>query len=173
MDVIENRQQWLTSFQEGFVAHYERTGEIDWDLYQYPKNRAAPSGKGVDLSASRLMLVSTAGAYLKGRQSAFDIENQLGDYQIHLIPTSVTLGDIAYSHKHYDHAAVEQDPQVLIPLRHLDNLVTEGVIGELVPAWVSYMGYQPDITRVVDDTALAILEAARNEQVQAVLLVPA
>ena len=173
MEILENRQQWLTNFTEGFVAHYERTGELDWDLYHCPTNRVPPSGKGIDLSVSRLMMVSTAGAWLKGRQEPFDAAHPLGDYQVRLIPSSAPLGDLAFSHQHYDHAAVDQDPQVLLPLRHLDDLVSEGLIGELATSWVSYMGYQPDVTRAVDETAQAILESARSEHVQAVLLVPA
>jgi hypothetical protein len=35
------------------------------------------------------------------------------------------------------------------------------------------MGYQPDVSRVVDETAPAILEVLRAEQAQAALLVPA
>jgi hypothetical protein len=35
------------------------------------------------------------------------------------------------------------------------------------------MGYQPDVTRVVDETAPAILKVMRDERVDAALLVPA
>jgi hypothetical protein len=34
------------------------------------------------------------------------------------------------------------------------------------------MGYQPDVSRVVNETFPAILQFAKNEQAQAALLVP-
>ena len=52
-------------------------------------------------------------------------------------------------------------------------MVTEGAIGELAPSMVSFMGYQPDVSRVVDEMIPAILEVARAEGAQAALLVPA
>ena len=42
---------------------------------------------------------------------------------------------------------------MLLPLRHLADMVDEGVIGELTSSVISFMGYQPDITRVIDETA--------------------
>ena len=48
-----------------------------------------------------------------------------------------------------------------------------GRIGELAPSIVSFMGYQPDVTRVVDETMPAVVEAARAAEADAVLLVPA
>jgi hypothetical protein len=51
-------------------------------------------------------------------------------------------------------------------------MVKEGVIGELAPMVVSYMGYQPDAIRTVDETIPAILEIATLEAIDAALLVP-
>lgn len=80
---------------------------------------------------------------------------------------------MAIAHEHYDHAAVEEDPQVLLPLRHLQDMVAGGRIGELAPSIVSFVGYQPDVTRVVDETVPAVVETARAEEVDAVRLIPA
>jgi hypothetical protein len=88
------------------------------------------------------------------------------------VPSATPLGALSFAHDHYDHTAVNQDPQVLVPLRHLDNLVAAGAIGELAPVMVSFMGYQPDATRVVDETIPAILQVAQAAQVRAALLVP-
>jgi len=38
---------------------------------------------------------------------------------------------------------------------------------------VSFMGYQPDVTQVIDETIAATLQAAQAEGVRAALLVPA
>ena len=173
MEIMENRDQWLASFREGWLAHYQQTGIIDWKRYPRPKNSVAPAGPGIDLKTSRLMLISSAGGYLPEHQQPFDAANPLGDYSIRLIPSSTPLDALAFAHDHYDHTAINQDPQVLAPLRHLEDLVTEGMIGELAPSMVSFMGYQPDATRVIDETIAATLQAAQVERIRAALLVPA
>jgi hypothetical protein len=104
---------------------------------------------------------------------AFDAANPLGDYTIRRFPVTTPLESVAYAHTHYDHTAVKADPQVLIPLRHLADLVDEGVIGQLAPAVISFMGYQPDVTRTVHELIPAILAAVKAEAAQAALLVPA
>ena len=173
MEILENRERWLADFRAGWLAHFRETGEIDWQHYPRPRNKVAPSGPGIDLSASRLMLITSSGAYLPEAQAPFDAENPLGDYTIRVIPTATPPAELAYAHTHYDHAAVRADPQVLLPLRHLSEMADAGMIGELAPSVVSFMGYQPVMTRVIDETAAAILEAARAEQVRAALLAPA
>jgi hypothetical protein len=85
----------------------------------------------------------------------------------------VALGRLNYAHDHFDHTAVERDPQVLLPLLHLADRVQAGAIGRLAPEVISFMGYQPDATRVVDETIPAIVTAARRLEVDAALLVPA
>jgi len=53
----------------------------------------------------------------------------------------------------------------------LRRMVTENRIGSLTSV-VSFMGYQPDISRLLDETIPAILEIARDEHADAALLVP-
>ena len=173
MEIVENKDQWRTNFRAGWLAHLQDTGAIDWELYQRPKNSVAPAGPGIDLSTSRLMLISSAGGYLRETQQPFDAADPLGDYSIRVFPSSTPLDALAIAHDHYDHAAIDQDPQVLVPLRHLETLVGEGLIGELAPSAVSFMGYQPDVSRVVDEMVAAILQVVQAERVRAALLVPA
>ena len=173
MEILEDRDQWLAGYQAGWFAHYRRTGETDWTSYDHPWNSTAPQGPGVDLAESRLLLISSAGAYLPGQQQPFDAGDPLGDYTTRLFPASTPFDELAIAHEHYDQAAVNQDPQVLLPLGHLADLVARGTIGELATSVVSFMGYQPDATRVVDETCPAIVRAAQEEGAQAALLVPA
>lgn len=173
MEILENREQWLASFREGWLAHYQQTGTFDWKRYNRPRNSVAPAGAGINLKKSRLMLISSAGGYLRDQQQPFDAAHPLGDYRIRLFPSSTPLNALVFAHEHYDQAAVNQDRQVLAPLRHLEALVDEGVIGQLAPSVVSFMGYQPDVTRVLDETIPAVVQAAQAEQVEAALLVPA
>jgi len=173
MQILENYEEWKAAYRDGWLAHLQQTGEIDWSLYNRPDNSSTPGCAGVDLAQSRLMLVTTSGAYLPGRQEPFDAASPLGDYSIRIWSSTTPLEALAYAHEHYDRTAVHADPQVLLPLRHLADLVGEGAIGEMAPSVVSFMGYQPDLSRVVDEMIPLIVAAAQAEEVQAALLVPA
>ncbi len=172
VDILENREAWESTFHTGWLAHYQRTGETDFRQYQRPKNSAAPAGPAVELRRSRMVLISSAGGFLPASQEPFDAVNPLGDYSIRLIPSYTPLTQIAYAHDHYDHTAVNTDPQVLLPLEHLATLVQEGAIGALTPNVISFMGYQPDVGRVLDELIPAIQAAVKAEAAQAALLVP-
>lgn len=172
MEILENRDAWQEEYARVWLAHYRATGETKWDIYNRPDNHETPAGPGVNLATSRLMLISSAGGYLPASQAPFDAADNLGDYAIRTFPHTTNPADLAFAHDHYDHTAVNADQQVLLPLGHLHDLVAEGVIGELAPSVVSFMGYQPDAARVVDETIPAILAVAKAEQIDAALLVP-
>lgn len=173
MEIIENLEYWSDEFENGWLKTFNESGEIDWKLYKRPKNETAPGVEGIDLSKSKLMLISTAGGYLPATQEPFDAENDYGDYSIRTFSINTPFSDIAYAHTHYDHAAIDADPQVLLPLQHLRNMVDEGIIGELAESVVSFGGYQPDFRQVLEETIPPIIEIAKKEKVDGALLVPA
>ena len=173
VEIFENPKQWLISYRDGWLEHFEKTGQFDWSKYVRPQNERAPSGSGVDLGKSRLMLVTSSGAYLRDSQEPFGDDNPFGDYQIRTFPNETALDAIAFSHRQYDHVFVDQDPQVLLPLGHLRNMVREGSIGELAPSVVSFNGYLPNVLRIAKELLPHILAVAQNEEVNAILLIPA
>jgi len=168
----ENIDTWTRDFEKKWLKHFIDTKSIDWKLYRYVKNQEAPSGTGVELSKARILLVSSAGAYLSARDKPFHAANLMGDYSIRTLPTNTSPSDLEYAHEHYDQTAVRQDHQVLLPLGHLQDLVDQNVIGELSDTVVSFMGYQPFVGRVLKKTFPAILKIVRQTEVDAVLLVP-
>ena len=170
-DIVEGLDAWQDEFEKGWLASYHQTGVINWEQYRPPVNRQPISGAGIDLAASRLMLISSSGAYLPRTQDPFDAQNPIGDYSVREIPAHTDLKQLAYAHDHFDHTAVNADPQVLLPADHLRRFAAEGMIGHLTNI-ASFMGYQPDVSRVVDQTLPSILEFATKEQAQAALLVP-
>lgn len=172
MQILEDRGAWEQAFRAGWLGHYEASGETNWKLYNRPRNSVAPPGPAIDLSQSRLVLISSAGGYLPASQPPFDAPHVMGDYTIRTFPSATPLDQVAYAHDHYDHTAVNSDPQVLLPLRHLADRVAEGQIGALTPNVISFMGYQPVVTRVLDELIPAIIAAVKAEQAQAALLVP-
>ena len=173
MEVLENIDQWLAEFESGWLAHFNQTGETDWKIYNRPQNPVAPSGPGLDLSSRRLILITSAGSYLTGSQEPFDAADPLGDYSIRIYPSSTPFEALSVAHDHYTHSAIEEDPQVLIPLRHLEAMVEEGLIGELAANVVSFHGYTPNAARFVRETVPEIVSAVQQEAAHAALLVPA
>ena len=173
MQILENEGQWQSEYQNGWLTHFQQTGECNWKIYNRPKNSQALPGHGIDLSQSRLVLITSAGSFLADSQPPYDAAHPLGDYTIRTYPTSASLDALAIAQDHYDHSAVNADRQVLIPLRHLEDMVAEGLIGELTENVISFHGYQPDVTRTISETATKVVEAAKKEKAKAALLVPA
>jgi hypothetical protein len=174
MKVLDDIGQWQATYEERWLAHYRETGEMNWRIYNRPTNGEAPAGPGVELSASRLLLITSSGAYLPDSQEPFVTEKSaLGDYTIRQFAASTPLADLAFAHGFYDHTAVDKDPQVLVPLAHLDDLVSEGVIGELAPTVISFCGFQPDVVRTLEEFIPAVISAAKVQEPDAAFLVPA
>lgn len=172
MDVFENRDAWSAHFAESWLAHFEATGETDFKRYRYVKSSQAPAGRAVELASSKLLLVTSSGAYLPGSQAAFDAADPLGDYSVRAFEQTTPLDAIAFAHEHYDHRYVDADPQSVLPLRLLEALRSEGRVGALAESVVSFHGYAPDAGRVLDETIPEILGMAKAQRVDAALLVP-
>lgn len=172
MDILDHRAEWEAIFKDKFAAHVAEHGETDFSLYNRADNAEQPGGKAVDLSQSRLLFVTTAGGYLKDSQEPFDAPNLIGDYTYRLFPIDTPFDAIAYAHDHYDHQFVDADPQVLLPLKHLADMVEEGKIGELAPTVFSYSGYTPDLGQVLDKLVPAVVQQAKDQNADAALLVP-
>lgn len=172
MDIIENKAEWIENFRSGWLAHHEQTGEQNWKIYNQVINKQTPGGRGIDLSRSRLMFISSSGAYLKDTQLAFDAPNPLGDYTLRMFPVSTSFDALEYAHDHYDHQYVHEDPQVLLPLRYLEEMVVQGKIGALAPLVISFSGYQPNAVRVEDELIPEVLRIAKEQRADAALLVP-
>jgi hypothetical protein len=172
MKILDDLAGWRTRYQAEFLAEYNATGKLNWKVYNRPVNQTETPGKPTALERARVVLISSSGAWLPPAQNPFDAGHDLGDYSIRRIPVTVPLKSIAYAHTHYDHAAVNADPQVLVPLNHLDDLVAEGRLGDLAADMISFMGYQPDVQRVVEETCPAVVAAAMDLKADAALLVP-
>jgi len=173
LEILKDYQGWLAAYRSGWLNHFNQTGKVDWSKYPLLRNNPAPEGTEVRLNQARLVLISSAGAYLRDKQEPFDAANLLGDYSMRLLPTDGPHTDRALAHTHYDHTAVNADPQVLLPIQHLKRMVANRSIGSLGEQIISFMGYQPDITRVVDELIPEIIRAVKNQNAQAAFLVPA
>ena len=173
MDIVENLEQWTAKFESTWLAHLRKTGERDFaNLYPSARNRHVEGVKGIDLSKSRLMFVSSAGGDLKDKQEPFNETDSEGDYSIRTFGNDIAFEQLDYAHFAYDKVDVRKDPNVLLPFDHLREMVDSGEIGELAPTIVSFMGYQPHLGRLVEETIPPIIEIAKKEKVDGALLVP-
>ncbi|MFK7804373.1 MAG: glycine/sarcosine/betaine reductase selenoprotein B family protein [Anaerolineae bacterium] len=173
MSILDDRDAWQAEFKAGWLKTYLDTGELDWKAYNLPRNETTVSGPAVDLSKSKLALITTGGFYVAGDQEPMDEPDMHGRYDIRLLSADMAPEDYSISHGHYNHDAVNEDRQVLLPTSYLAEMVEAGEIGEMAPQIISFMGYQPDVTRVIDETVPAVLAACKEMEVTAALLVPA
>ncbi|MGH7760749.1 MAG: hypothetical protein ACREOY_04950 [Candidatus Dormibacteraceae bacterium] len=105
----------------------------------------APFGKR--LAESRIALLTSAGMYWNRSQPSFDLEREQthpewGDPSWRAIPASTQPSGIGVAHLHINDEDLLADPGVALPMRLLDRLASESVIGGAVAEHVSVMGYQ-------------------------------
>lgn len=173
MEIAENIQSWRQNFHEKFLKPFYKDGVLDYKSYHYIKNTSAPSVKGISLPDCRLLFISSSGAYLPDQQEPFNAKNPLGDYSFRRVPFTTDLHRLEFAHDHYGQTNVREDPQTLLPLDHLQQKVTLGQLTGLTDHWISFMGYQPDVGRIIDELIPEINSIAKVEKATGVLLVPA
>jgi D-proline reductase (dithiol) PrdB len=129
------------------------------------------------LDACKVALVSTAGLSMKG-DAPFDMELERkrptrGDPSFRKLAATATGESIEANHLHIDTSYVLRDINVALPLDRLRELVADGVVGAMADTHYSIMGYQgSDSSTLANETAPAIAEAMRNEEVDLALLAP-
>ena len=89
----------------------------------------------------RVALVSSAGLVTPGDRP-FDERVKGGDWGYRLIARDVDVGSLEEHHRSdsFDHAGIEADRNVALPLDRLHELAAAGEIGEVAPRHVSLMG---------------------------------
>jgi hypothetical protein len=89
------------------------------------------------LAASRVSVVVTAGLYLDG-QEPFDVDAADGDPTFRELPSDLAWKDLRIAHPHFSHRRFREDPNVILPLDRLRELVAAGVLGGLAPRFFSF-----------------------------------
>ena len=170
MDIIEDIDDWRVRYN-GWAGHAGKS-HMD-DDYPLVKNRRSPfTPARRALPMMNLALVSSAGAYIDGTEP-FDATATAGDLSFREIPVEVEASDLRISARGYDPAAVQEDINCEIPIQRLFEFESNGIIGQLSPVFLSYMGFIPDAARVAEELAPRIVERLQRYEVSAVLLIPA
>ncbi len=129
------------------------------------------------LSRCTVALLTTAGV-ARNDDAPFDEEGERrnpwwGDPTHRLIPHGATERDVRLHHLHIDRRFGREDLDVVLPMRRLEELAREGVVGRPADVHYSVMGYQLRPEVLEGETAPAIAAEMRTRGVDAVALVPA
>src|SRR4051812_3602068 len=126
---------------------------------------------GKPLRECTVALVSTAGVARRDDRP-FDSEGERrnpwwGDPTYRAIPLGTTEREIKIHHLHIDPRFGEADLDVVLPMRRLTELASEGFVGRPAYTHYSVMGYILEPKELVEKTAPAIAERMRAEGVDA------
>ena len=109
-------------------------------LKAYPWRRIDPvpwTSLNKPLKECRLALLSSAGLVLPDQQP-FDENFRGGDYSFREIPDDADLSQLREFHRSesFDHAGLQQDPNLVLPIQRAHELVQQGRINHQPPALV-------------------------------------
>ncbi len=129
------------------------------------------------LAESKVALLSTSGISMRG-DARFDMEGERrrptwGDPSWRRLRADASAETVEVDHLHIDTGYARRDLNVALPLDRLRELVAGGEVGAMAETHYSVMGYQgSDPSRLVNESAPAIAEAMRSEEVDLALLAP-
>ncbi|AEP13074.1 MULTISPECIES: glycine/sarcosine/betaine reductase selenoprotein B family protein [Chloracidobacterium] len=140
--------------------------------YRYTVSVWQPARLTKPLSACKVGLVTTAAFHLP-TQPTFDLK-LAGDPSFRIIPTDCDLTTLKVGHvsPSFDHTGIERDPNLALPITRFQELVAEGVVGELnARAW-SFCGSIAKPGELIARTAPEAAAQARADGVEVALLTP-
>lgn len=126
------------------------------------------------LSDSRVGVVVTA-CMVMPDQPPFDAEQPGNDPSIRIVSRHVDPHVLVntFPGQAFDHAGLREDPNLLIPLDRLREMVWLGEIGEITTRVVSLCGHITKPKRLVGETAPEIAQIFGEDAADTVILVPA
>jgi D-proline reductase (dithiol) PrdB len=128
---------------------------------------------GKPLCDSKVAIITTAGLHHR-EQMPFNMQDTDGDPTFRVIDATRPLEDIMITHDYYDHRDADKDINVVFPVERLRELEKEGLVGEVSPLNIGFMGHVtgPHIKALIRETAPEAARLLRDEGVDAVLLTP-
>lgn len=126
------------------------------------------------LQQAKLALVTTSGIH-HSDQAHFDMSDTNGDPSYRELDGERIFDDFKITHDYYDHSNARKDPNIILPLDRVRELVDEGIVGSLAKTHYAFMGHidGPHIETLTQKTAREIAWKLKADQVDLVLLTPA
>lgn len=156
---LANRfETWLNVVSSGHDGYLDiRNQTLNWTPLARP------------VSQSTVALVSTAGIHLRSQQP-YDILNPHGDSSYREVPSESSHGEFMVTHGHYNHGDADEDINCVFPIERIRELRDEGVVGETAQTFYGMMGFNPDPTHLLEETAPAIGHELKKQGVELVVL---
>lgn len=160
MATLESLDPQLRTFVK--MYKWQRIDPVPWARMDKP------------LSQSTVGLVVTACMVMED-QPPFEAERPENDPSLRVIPSDLDPQMLVntYEDQAFEHAGVNADANLLVPLDRLREMAARGEIGGIGPRTVSLCGHLPKPQRLMDETAPEIARMFVDDGVDVVLLVPA
>jgi D-proline reductase (dithiol) PrdB len=154
-------------YMQAIKARYESLGYTPYRWFEADSPPPfTPLSK--PLAACRVGLLSTSGAYALG-QRAYHYKD---DTSIRALSSAMDLADLRFSHITENYLLdAKRDPGCILPLAALRELRDDGTVGSLAARVFSRMGGVYSQRRVREETAPALFDAFKAEDVDCALLV--
>ena len=122
----------------------------------------------------KIVLITTGGIHLKSDKE-FDLIDPNGDSTFRRIPHNTDLKDLKITHKYYDHHDADRDPNLILPIKVLSELQSEGMVGPSCENHYSFMGHieEPHLTTLIQNSSIEAAKEIRQQKADIDLLVPA
>ena len=125
------------------------------------------------LERCRLVLVTTGGTHARD-QKPFDMSDKKGDPSYRELPSDIGVEQLTITHDYYNHADALADPNLVLPIEPLRQLLHQGMIGSIGPRFYSFMGHVTGehLKTLTDTTAPEVAAALIADEVDAAFLTP-
>jgi D-proline reductase (dithiol) PrdB len=125
------------------------------------------------LKESRVALITTAGVHQRD-QKPFDMDDPDGDPTFRTIDVSRPIGDLMITHDYYDHADADRDINIVFPIQRIQELKSEGIIGDVATTHYGFMGHTlgRHIGTLLHQSASDVAQRLERDHVDVVLLTP-
>ena len=129
------------------------------------------------LSDCTVAAVTSAGISLTS-EPPFDMEREKeeptwGDPTYRKIPQTTAQRDIQVNHLHINTSFILEDINVMLPIRHLQDLDSEGIIGKSAPTAYSFYGFQWQRTEFLKEAIEPMTVQMKREEVDIAIMTPA
>ncbi|MFO7813830.1 MAG: glycine/sarcosine/betaine reductase selenoprotein B family protein [Pelovirga sp.] len=127
----------------------------------------------VPLAQATLALITTAGIHHR-QQPPFDMSDSDGDPSYRELDSATLFDDFVITHDYYNHSSADKDPNIILPLDRLKELVDEQILGSSARTHYSFMGHidGPHIDTLIHHTAVEVAHKLRAQNVDIALLTP-
>ena len=159
--------KWLPRSIAGYYQAMQMPdlGEIPWTPMTKP------------IAEARFALVTSAGLYVKDQQEPFDLEGERknplwGDPTYRVIPSDMQQDQVGVAHLHINGEDIEQDINIVLPVRRFRELVGADEIGALASQHYSFMGYQANDDEWRERYGPEVAQRMIEREVDAALITP-